>query len=174
MMDLQNKTLTCKECGRLFLFTVRDQRFYAEKGFTNAPGRCPECRAARRASYQGWYERCKPMDRMLRYKQLTTMAAGELPSRDSSALHGPGTNVLLEVAEISYRCEALAAEKARLERENASLLEKVGLLASERNYLKNALAAASNSTVLAPEKTDVLASMPWWKRMMSGWRGGTV
>ncbi|AFM41908.1 hypothetical protein Desaci_2999 [Desulfosporosinus acidiphilus SJ4] len=44
-----DKILTCKECGRDFEFTASEQEFYAEKGFTNEPGRCPECRAARKA-----------------------------------------------------------------------------------------------------------------------------
>lgn len=44
-----DKTLACKECGREFEFTAAEQEFYAQKGFTNEPGRCPECRAARKA-----------------------------------------------------------------------------------------------------------------------------
>jgi len=44
-----DKDLNCKDCGRDFVFTVSEQEFYAEKGFTNEPGRCPECRAARKA-----------------------------------------------------------------------------------------------------------------------------
>lgn len=45
-----DKQLTCRECGVTFLFTAGEQQFYAQKGFTNEPGRCPECRAARRAA----------------------------------------------------------------------------------------------------------------------------
>jgi CxxC-x17-CxxC domain-containing protein len=44
-----DKTLTCRDCGTQFVFTASEQEFYAEKGFTNEPGRCPECRAARKA-----------------------------------------------------------------------------------------------------------------------------
>ncbi|MFY9174627.1 MAG: zinc-ribbon domain containing protein [Peptococcia bacterium] len=44
-----DKTLTCKDCSADFVFTASEQEFYAEKGFTNEPGRCPECRAARKA-----------------------------------------------------------------------------------------------------------------------------
>lgn len=40
--------LTCKECSRQFTFTVRDQQFYAEKGFQNEPQRCRDCRMARK------------------------------------------------------------------------------------------------------------------------------
>jgi CxxC-x17-CxxC domain-containing protein len=46
----QDKTLTCRECGNEFVFTASEQAFYAEKGFQNEPGRCPACRAARRAA----------------------------------------------------------------------------------------------------------------------------
>ncbi|MDR3592001.1 MAG: zinc-ribbon domain containing protein [Negativicutes bacterium] len=46
----QDKTLTCRECGADFVFTASEQDFFAEKGFTNEPGRCPECRAARKQS----------------------------------------------------------------------------------------------------------------------------
>ncbi|SHK62372.1 zinc-ribbon domain containing protein [Desulforamulus aeronauticus] len=49
----QDKTLNCKDCGADFQFTASEQEFYAEKGFTNEPGRCPECRAARKAQNRG-------------------------------------------------------------------------------------------------------------------------
>lgn len=44
-----DKVLNCKECGVEFTFTTSEQEFYHEKGFTNEPGRCPECRSARKA-----------------------------------------------------------------------------------------------------------------------------
>lgn len=44
----QDKTLTCRDCGEDFVFTASEQEFFAEKGFTNEPGRCPSCRAARK------------------------------------------------------------------------------------------------------------------------------
>ncbi|MBP2640691.1 MAG: zinc-ribbon domain containing protein [Negativicutes bacterium] len=46
----QDKTLTCRECGAEFVFSASEQDFYAEKGFANEPGRCPQCRAARKQS----------------------------------------------------------------------------------------------------------------------------
>ncbi len=49
----QDKTLTCKDCGAEFVFTASEQEFYAEKGFANEPGRCPECRAARKQQNRG-------------------------------------------------------------------------------------------------------------------------
>lgn len=49
MEEYQDKTLVCKDCGTEFVFTAGEQQFYAEKGFTNEPQRCPECRKARKA-----------------------------------------------------------------------------------------------------------------------------
>lgn len=47
---MQDKTLTCRDCGGQFTFTAGEQEFYAEKGFTNEPSRCPDCRAANKAN----------------------------------------------------------------------------------------------------------------------------
>ncbi len=48
MEEFQDKTLVCKDCGTEFVFTAGEQQFYAEKGFTNEPQRCPDCRRARK------------------------------------------------------------------------------------------------------------------------------
>jgi len=42
--------LPCVDCAREFAFTAGEQEFYAMKGFTNKPNRCPDCRAARKAT----------------------------------------------------------------------------------------------------------------------------
>ncbi len=47
---MQNKVLTCRDCGNPFDFSVRDQQFYAEKGFANEPQRCRDCRGARKTT----------------------------------------------------------------------------------------------------------------------------
>lgn len=44
----QDRILTCRDCGQEFTFTAGEQEFFASKGLTNAPSRCPECRKARR------------------------------------------------------------------------------------------------------------------------------
>ncbi|MCR5635626.1 MAG: zinc-ribbon domain containing protein [Clostridiales bacterium] len=44
----EDKTLICKECGKEFIFSAGEQEFYAEKGLTNEPQRCKECRDARK------------------------------------------------------------------------------------------------------------------------------
>lgn len=49
-MPYQDKTITCVDCGTEFIFTAGEQEFYASKGFTNEPRRCPPCRSARRAA----------------------------------------------------------------------------------------------------------------------------
>lgn len=52
-----DRTLTCADCGQEFMFSADDQRFYAERGFTD-PRRCPSCRAIRKANREaeggGW------------------------------------------------------------------------------------------------------------------------
>lgn len=49
----QDKTLVCRDCGTDFIFTASEQEFFAEKGFTNEPGRCPQCRAERKQRNSG-------------------------------------------------------------------------------------------------------------------------
>jgi len=39
--------LTCADCGHDFVWSAKDQAFYAEKGFS-APRRCKDCRQARK------------------------------------------------------------------------------------------------------------------------------
>ena len=46
---MTDKTLTCKDCGAEFVFTVGEQEFYKEKGFDNEPKRCLACRRAKKA-----------------------------------------------------------------------------------------------------------------------------
>ena len=49
---MADQTLTCTDCSKQFQFTESEQEFYQSKGFTT-PGRCPDCRAARKAARQG-------------------------------------------------------------------------------------------------------------------------
>lgn len=51
---MADKTLTCRDCGNTFTFTEGEQDFYAQKGYTE-PGRCPDCRAAKKAARSGGY-----------------------------------------------------------------------------------------------------------------------
>ncbi len=43
-MEKKDKTIKCKDCSEDFVFTVGEQEFYEEKGFTNEPVRCADCR----------------------------------------------------------------------------------------------------------------------------------
>lgn len=53
--SLTDQTLYCRDCNEEFTFTTGEQEFYASRGLTNAPTRCPACRAARKQAggYQG-------------------------------------------------------------------------------------------------------------------------
>ena len=44
---MEDIRIECKDCGREFLITVGEQKFYAEKDFP-LPKRCPICRKARK------------------------------------------------------------------------------------------------------------------------------
>jgi CxxC-x17-CxxC domain-containing protein len=46
----QDKTLICRDCGQEFIFSSGEQEFFASKGLLNEPGRCSNCRSARRSS----------------------------------------------------------------------------------------------------------------------------
>ena len=52
-MALEDKTLTCRDCGKEFTFTTGEQEFYLSHGLQNEPSRCPECRASRRRERRG-------------------------------------------------------------------------------------------------------------------------
>ena len=52
-MSYADKTLTCRDCGMDFVFTSGEQEFYAQKGFTNEPTRCPSCRQQRKGGGGG-------------------------------------------------------------------------------------------------------------------------
>lgn len=48
---MEDKMLTCKDCSSQFVFSAREQQFFAEKGFRNQPQRCRECRQVRRTQH---------------------------------------------------------------------------------------------------------------------------
>src|SRR4051794_32669656 len=41
--------MACVDCGQEFTFTAGEQEFYAQRGFTESPKRCPSCRQIRKA-----------------------------------------------------------------------------------------------------------------------------
>jgi CxxC-x17-CxxC domain-containing protein len=52
-MAFQEKSLQCTDCGNNFAFTAEEQEFFASKGYTNEPKRCPACRQNRRSEKFG-------------------------------------------------------------------------------------------------------------------------
>ncbi len=46
---MEDKMLTCKDCAAQFVFSAREQQFFVEKGFSNQPQRCRDCRQSRRS-----------------------------------------------------------------------------------------------------------------------------
>ena len=53
MDTFNDKTLNCADCGQEFIFSKNEQAFYAERGFTNEPKRCKNCRDKRKMSRDG-------------------------------------------------------------------------------------------------------------------------
>lgn len=50
---MEDKTITCRNCGKPFTFTVSEQQFYKEKGFEHEPVRCKACRDQRKTGRSG-------------------------------------------------------------------------------------------------------------------------
>lgn len=50
---MQDQTITCKQCGTEFIFSVREQTFFAQKGFSSLPKRCKACRKKRNRRPKG-------------------------------------------------------------------------------------------------------------------------
>jgi len=48
-----DKKFTCQECAPIFTFTSDEQSFFAIKGLTNEPKRCPNCRLIARTRRNG-------------------------------------------------------------------------------------------------------------------------
>lgn len=54
---MQEKFLFCRDCHKLFAFSVEEQHYFSKKGWIS-PCRCPACRKAKRERsqdpYEGW------------------------------------------------------------------------------------------------------------------------
>lgn len=51
-MDFQDKNLTCKNCGKEFVWSAGEQKFYADNNLQNPPGKCKDCRKLMRDKKQ--------------------------------------------------------------------------------------------------------------------------
>ena len=52
-MGYEDKMIVCSDCGQEFVHSADDQARYAERGFTNEPKRCRDCRSKRKAESGG-------------------------------------------------------------------------------------------------------------------------
>ena len=52
-MSFRDKSIQCSDCGIIFTFTAGQQKFFAYKGLTNEPRRCPQCRKSKRPQRHG-------------------------------------------------------------------------------------------------------------------------
>lgn len=49
---MADKTITCADCGKSFIFSQGEQEFFQQKGMSE-PKRCKECRQAKKAERGG-------------------------------------------------------------------------------------------------------------------------
>jgi DNA-directed RNA polymerase subunit RPC12/RpoP len=47
VVNFQDRTIQCVDCGREFNYSAREQEFFKQMNFTE-PKRCPQCRSTRR------------------------------------------------------------------------------------------------------------------------------
>jgi len=64
-MTFEDKPQTCKDCGRLFVFTGSEQVRFALMGYRNAPSRCFDCRRKR---YEERKKALRAGSKSLRYR----------------------------------------------------------------------------------------------------------
>jgi CxxC-x17-CxxC domain-containing protein len=46
--ELSAKNLNCVDCQKEFTFSIAEQQFYRNQGFSHEPKRCPNCRTSKR------------------------------------------------------------------------------------------------------------------------------
>jgi CxxC-x17-CxxC domain-containing protein len=49
-MAFADRDVQCVDCGAMFVFSAGEQQFFFEKGFTNDPKRCKQCKAKRQGA----------------------------------------------------------------------------------------------------------------------------
>ncbi len=105
-MGDSDKTIICRDCGKPFTFTAGAQAFYAEKGFTCAPTRCPPCRTARQAAGPARAE----ARRAGGPQEIASRPAGPPPARPRPA--GPREVHTATCAVCGQRCEVPFAPRS--------------------------------------------------------------
>lgn len=77
---MSDQQIECVECGRTFIWSAGEQRFYAQRGF-QPPKHCPDCRAHRRAEQQMGMAQVLPVEPLPIPKELRA-AADRLSGRE--------------------------------------------------------------------------------------------
>ena len=72
----QDRILTCRDCGQDFTFSAGEQEFYASRGLTNLPCRCPACRAARRSGQSSYSPRFRSNPSSTEHYETTCATCG--------------------------------------------------------------------------------------------------
>jgi CxxC-x17-CxxC domain-containing protein len=57
-----DKTMTCRDCGQLFIWSSGEQEFFASRGLASPPSRCRDCRDTRRGTQTRMYDRTSGSD----------------------------------------------------------------------------------------------------------------
>jgi len=47
VQKFSDRDIKCESCGLMFVFSAGEQQFFLEKGFTNDPKHCKQCKAKR-------------------------------------------------------------------------------------------------------------------------------
>ncbi len=68
-MEAQDRTIKCATCGREFIFTVKEQGFFAQKGFKE-PRHCRECRQQRKQAQVQALDQAISAQPVLRVKEM--------------------------------------------------------------------------------------------------------
>lgn len=50
MVEFEDRTLKCSDCGADFVFTAGEQHFFHDKNFKNEPKRCKACKGKRQGA----------------------------------------------------------------------------------------------------------------------------
>ena len=48
MTEFRDETIQCNTCGKNFIWAVKEQEFFRDRGLKNKPTRCIDCRKRRR------------------------------------------------------------------------------------------------------------------------------
>ncbi len=52
MIEVRDHQIECTKCGKTFTFSAGEARAFNDKGLTNVPKKCPDCRAKERAKQE--------------------------------------------------------------------------------------------------------------------------